>query len=326
MRRISLGIDTSNYKTSVAAVDAERNIICDLQQYLNVKKGERGLRQSVALFQHVNNLPKLLEEAFSLLRSKTGGNFEIDCISVSDKPRPIAGSYMPCFQAGLSAARSLSAAMDIPCRTFSHQEGHIEAVRYDSPLRQTSKFLAFHFSGGTSEALFTEENDCGDLQISIVGGSLDIAFGQVLDRVGVALGMDFPCGREMDDIARKTPCVMKKENFLPAIKCKDGQINLSGIETSCRRLLGQVETDRLIHMLFVRLAEAISDMIKQLSDLYGTKDILFAGGVSASSFIRNYLENSLKGFRICFGDPARSTDNAVGTALLGGKKQWRLNR
>ena len=50
-----LGIDTSNYKTSVAIVSCGGGIICNLQQYLSVKKGERGLRQSDALFQHVMN-------------------------------------------------------------------------------------------------------------------------------------------------------------------------------------------------------------------------------------------------------------------------------
>ena len=57
-----LGIDTSNYKTSIAVVDREKHIICDLRRFLTVKQGERGLRQSDALFQHIQNLPALMEE------------------------------------------------------------------------------------------------------------------------------------------------------------------------------------------------------------------------------------------------------------------------
>lgn len=320
MHRISLGIDTSNYKTSVAMVNQEGRILCNLQKYLEVKKGERGLRQSVALFQHVNNLPQLIEEAFSSLGG-TGTPAEIGCISVSARPRPVEGSYMPCFQAGLSSARQLAAALKVPCYTFSHQEGHIEAVRFGSPLEKSRRFISFHFSGGTTEALLAEEGSASwDLGITIVGGSKDLALGQVLDRTGVAMGMEFPCGQAMDHMVRGLEPTCPKDNLLPKIKCQDGLINLSGIETKCQRLLGQVPRQELTLMLFTRLAEAVADMSSQLSDIYNTKDILFAGGVSASRFIRDYLSKALAGLHICFGEPALCTDNAVGIALLGGKK------
>ena len=60
---LSLGIDTSNYKTSVAVTDRRGNILFDKRIFLTVKKGERGLRQSEALFQHTNRLPDILSEA-----------------------------------------------------------------------------------------------------------------------------------------------------------------------------------------------------------------------------------------------------------------------
>ncbi len=324
MRRISIGIDTSNYKTSVAAVDTEGNILCNLQQYLSVKKGERGLRQSVALFQHVNNLPDLLAQLFETLRA--AGEYTVDCIAVSEKPRTVEGSYMPCFQAGLSAAKSLAAALDVPCFFFSHQEGHIEAARFGTNLQNAPRFLSFHFSGGTSEGLLVSETDDGRFEISIEGGSKDLAFGQVLDRIGVALGMAFPCGQALDEIAlklQKEGGISPKENLLPVIKCKDGFINLSGIETCCQRLAETVEKERLAAMLFARLARAISEMTGQLSEKLGTEDVLFAGGVSASGYIRNELKKALPSLNLCFGDPVMCTDNAAGTALLGGKAIWR---
>ena len=123
MRRLSLGIDTSNYKTSVALTDQSGEILSNLQQYLTVKKGERGLRQSTALFQHVQNLPVLMKETFDALEKlRCEEETEIACVSVSEKPRPAEGSYMPCFLAGLSTAKSIAAALGVPCYTFSHQE------------------------------------------------------------------------------------------------------------------------------------------------------------------------------------------------------------
>ena len=68
--RFILGIDTSNYKTSVALTDMHQNVVCDLRKFLKVKQGEKGLRQSDALFQHVRNLPELFEE---LAGSADGG-------------------------------------------------------------------------------------------------------------------------------------------------------------------------------------------------------------------------------------------------------------
>jgi N6-L-threonylcarbamoyladenine synthase len=308
---VLLGIDTSNYKTSVAMVDTEGNIICNYQEFLDVKKGERGLRQSNALFQHVMKLPELLEKAM-----KQTDPASITAIAVSSRPRPVDGSYMPVFNAGVTSARTLSAALQIPVTYFSHQEGHIEAVKYYSVMKQEQKLICFHFSGGTSEALLVEESEKG-MDIDIIGGSKDLAFGQVLDRLGVALGMEFPSGQEMDEIALST--VMDKPNILPKIKCEDGYINLSGIETKCQRSIGQIPAEQLITMTFHRLAESIETMCRQLSKKYGMNKFLFAGGVSSSGYIRSYLQEKLSDYEICFGDPKLSTDNAVGIALLGGK-------
>lgn len=314
---VILGIDTSNYKTSVALVDKDGQILCNIQQYLEVKKGERGLRQSAALFQHVNNLPNLMEQAFEKLPKDA----EIAGVSYSAKPRPVEGSYMPVFNAGASAARSIAAALKVPVFSFSHQEGHIEAVKYYSEMKDCERFISFHFSGGTTEALLVEDG-----QIEIIGGSKDLAFGQVIDRTGVAMGLDFPCGEEMDKKACAAPKALtgdKKNNLLPKIKCPDGYINLSGLETKCQRTVGQVSDEELIVMLFNRISEGIADVTRQLAVKYDIKDILFAGGVSSSAYIRKKLSAELKELHICFGEPALSTDNAVGTAILGGYQVWR---
>lgn len=314
-KSLMLGIDTSNYKTSVALVDTEGNIICNYQEFLEVKKGERGLRQSNALFQHVMKLPDLIEAAMTQIEPA-----HIAGIAVSDKPRPVEGSYMPVFNAGVTTARTLGAALQIPITTFSHQEGHIEAVKHYSSMAAEEKLICFHFSGGTSEALLVDDHGGEGMDIEIIGGSRDLAFGQVLDRLGVALGMEFPSGQEMDQIACRT--AMEKPKILPKIKCQDGYINLSGIETKCQRSLGEAPDAQLIVQTFHRLAESIEAMTRQLAEKYEIQKFLFAGGVSSSQYIRTYLQEHLKDLEICFGDPKLSTDNAVGIALLGGKKLW----
>ena len=136
--RYVLGLDTSNYKTSVAITDDQGNIICDLRKFLKVKEGEKGLRQSDALFQHIRNLPQLLEEAVGSHR------YELSAIAYSSRPRPMENSYMPVFLAGESFGKAKSAALHVPAFEFSHQEGHIEAIKAFSGHRDREHVLACH--------------------------------------------------------------------------------------------------------------------------------------------------------------------------------------
>jgi len=148
-----LGIDTSNYKTSVALVDRDKNIICDMRRLLKVKQGERGLRQSDALFQHIKNMPELIEEMKREADRLCADGYEIETVACSSRPRPVKGSYMPVFLAGESCGRSIASVLNVPCLFFSHQEGHIEAVKAFSEMKDEEHVLACHFSGGTCEVL-----------------------------------------------------------------------------------------------------------------------------------------------------------------------------
>lgn len=313
--KLSLGIDTSNYKTSVAVVDGEGNILFNAQEFLDVKEGERGLRQSDAFFQHVKKLPHIISKAISDKEIRNN----IGCIAVSTRPRPVEGSYMPVFMAGESFAGVLASSLNVPGFEFSHQEGHIEAVRYYSPLNESDPFISFHFSGGTTEAILVNRKE---EIFEIVGGSRDLAYGQVLDRIGVSLGMSFPCGAEMDSITQGRSCQIKN-NHLTKIKVIDGYVNLSGIETQAQRLLDQVSSEEIIFELFQKLSSSILEMTIQLSEKHGINNFLYAGGVSSSAYIKHYLlSNKPHNLQLFFADSKLASDNAIGIALLGGKKIW----
>ena len=306
MSDLILGIDTSNYRTSAAIVNEKGEILCNHREPLEVPAGERGLRQSTAFFNHVQRLPDIMSEA---MKMRDG----IRAVAVSEKPRPREGSYMPCFTAGTACAREVAYALGVPLYMTSHQEGHIESVKFYSDLRDEEDIIFFHFSGGTTEAVYKGE---------IVGGTLDIALGQVLDRIGVRLGYAFPSGEQMDNVALMTE---ESSSFLKPIKVIDCRMNLSGIETQAIRKAEELtETggccDMLIRELFDRIGAAIKDMTLQLREKYGNRPVIFAGGVSSSEYIRNYLRNSLPGdMRYVFGAPELSGDNAVGVALIGVK-------
>jgi len=319
-RDLSLGIDTSNYKTSVAVVNNDGELVFNYQDFLEVKPGERGLRQSDAFFQHEKKLPLVLSEVLSdkSISSRIGS------VSCSTRPRPVEGSYMPVFTAGQGYAKVIATALEVPYYEFSHQEGHIEAIRFYSEMRNTNPLICFHFSGGTSEAVLVNDNE-----FRIVGGTKDIAYGQVLDRIGVSLGMSFPCGKEMDDICLKLVnessihTIVNENSVLTPIKVKEGFINLSGIETQAQMNIGKVSKEAIILEVFQKISKSIETMVNQLHDMYEINDFIFCGGVSSSKFVQNYLKENLPEYlNLAFGDSKYSSDNAIGIALLGGKNIW----
>ncbi|MCL1982648.1 MAG: hypothetical protein FWG53_06160 [Clostridiales bacterium] len=310
-----LGIDTSNYKTSVAVVSSSGETVLDLREPLAVKAGERGLRQSHALFQHLEALPRLIGEAVA----GKGGRFV--AVSVSTRPRPVDSSYMPVFKAGENIATVFSHALGIPIFRFSHQEGHIEAVKNSSSFKEKAKFLCYHLSGGTSELLAVDGG-----AIKIIGGTKDISFGQAIDRTGVLLGMPFPCGGAFDEISiRADGC----SSFLKAIPVDGLFINLSGIETQAARVIGSGlldgQKDMLVKEVISKIAAALVRLTENAVAETGIKDVLFAGGVSSSKYLHGALHDCFDGTEVAvdFGDQALSSDNAVGMAVLGVKQLWR---
>ena len=95
-----IGIDTSNYTTSIAFFDGEGGENCS--RLLPVRQGELGLRQSDAVFAHIKSLPELSGRLFSHIQKDA-----ITAVGVSTRPRAVEGSYMPCFMVGYSHAKLL---------------------------------------------------------------------------------------------------------------------------------------------------------------------------------------------------------------------------
>lgn len=294
-----LGIDTSNYTTSVAVVE-DKNIIYDKRLMLDVKLGERGLRQSEALFQHINNLPLLL---------KTSCIKNINAVCVSERPRPIEGSYMPVFKAGVSIAESISYALDIPLYKTSHQEGHIVAACSSIGFDYKS-FIAVHMSGGTTEIIHV---DTKPLKLEIIGGTKDISFGQLIDRIGVKMGLPFPSGRYIDELAIGNNSPIR----IPS-RVDGGYFNLSGQETHGLRYIksgyNQGEISFCVMQCIAKTLEKSLNNILEKIDL----PVILVGGVASSKFLREYFKK--KGYEnIFFSDSRYSSDNAVGTAYIGSK-------
>jgi N6-L-threonylcarbamoyladenine synthase len=307
-----LGIDTSAYTTSVALVSETGVVLADARKLLEVKPGERGLRQSEAFFQHVNALPERLKTAL-----ETANHPIPDAIAVSAAPREQEGSYMPVFQAGVRLAESLAAVLRIPLYPATHQDGHIMAGCLTHPDLLQKPFLTVHLSGGTTEILscrFVSHS----FQSELIGGTKDLSFGQLIDRVGVRLGLPFPAGKSLEALILEArdlkPC-----NF-PKVR-PEAWFNLSGLENKACGLLdtGNPPAD-VAAGLMDRLAQTLIDVIKAMDLDPEIRDILIIGGVASNLRLRSALETGLNELKsplfARYATVDFSSDNAIGVALI----------
>lgn len=306
-----VGIDTSNYTTSLALCDGEGRVLANLKAPLPVKEGERGLRQSDAVFAHVKNLPPLAQELSSVMRSLE--NARVCGIGYSATPRREEGSYMPCFLAGQVAASSMNVTADVPVCAFSHQEGHVMAALYSAGVADTlcaREFVAFHVSGGTTDVLYVHP-DGERFRIERIGTSLDLHAGQAVDRVGVAMGMKFPCGRELEALAAE--CTVKIPK--PRICVKGLDCHLSGLENLALSLYEKTGDKALVAAYTLDfIGETLCALTDEVRARYPDIPVVFAGGVMSNRRIQSMLGDRFA--NTYFSEPAFSADNAAGVALL----------
>lgn len=303
-----LGIDTSNYTTSAAVYSSDENKIYQAKKLLPVKKGELGLRQSDAVFHHTNQLPEMIEELFE--NSSVG---KISAVSASVRPRNAKGSYMPCFLCGEGLARSFAAVNKIPLYKTSHQIGHILAALYSANRLElvNRQFIAFHVSGGTTDCLFCQPDAENVLEISQIGSSLDLKAGQAVDRTGIMLGLEFPCGKELEKLAENSD-----KRFKMKIRLKDGNCCFSGVENKCRDMMKNGEKPQNIAAYCLDyIAGTILEMTSYAVGKYGELPLVFAGGVMSDMIIRQKIISRFP--EASFAAPEFSCDNAAGVAIYG---------
>ena len=314
--RVTLGFDTSCYTTSAAAVNEHGEVVATSRMLLPVKQGERGLRQSEAVFAHVRQMPLVMDD---LKKQLEGKQTEVVAVCASATPRDEEDSYMPVFTVGLGHARVLADVLGVPLYQTSHQQGHVAAglLGHQKP---EETFVALHLSGGTTELLACE-ND----HLSLIGGCADVHAGQVVDRIGVAMGLPFPAGPYLEKLAMNFEGAM--ESLMPVSMEKDGLIcHLSGVETRAQQWLkeGKMSQEKIAAEVFDVLARTVARLLVAACQKAHAKKALVVGGVASSTLLREQLQRRLAKQRVkidvLFGQPQFSADNAAGVAAIGMRK------
>ena len=308
--KVYLGIDTSNYTTSLAICNEDGKIIANIKKLLDVKDGEKGLRQSDAVFSHIKNLPILSSELASVME-----NCEIEAVGVSTTPRDVEGSYMPCFLVGRATAMTVAATHGAPVYEFSHQAGHIMAALYSCAMDNDlidKEFIAFHVSGGTTEALYVKPNG-NTFAVDIIGATADISAGQAIDRAGVMMGLKFPCGKELEKLANTYEGKLPK----PKICVKGSECNLSGLENIAEKLYKETNDKAYVAAYVLNfVSQTLIAITENIRTNHPTIPIVYAGGVMSNKLLQS---NLAKYENTYFATPEFSADNAAGIALLARK-------
>ena len=294
-----LGIDTSNYTTSAAAFDGRDGV--NRSRLLDVAPGQLGLRQSDALFSHVKRLPVLMEQLFSAVSPG-----EIQAVAVSTRPRAVEGSYMPCFLAGVAVAKSLAAALGVPCHEVSHQQGHVAAALWSAGRMDLmdKPHLAWHLSGGTTELLsITPEGK--NVRAEKIGGTSDISAGQIMDRTGKLLALPFPAGKALDQLSQGVDVKPFR------VKTQGLTFSLSGLENQVAAFYQRTNSPEETAAFAVSsVCDVVLRTTREAQKQYPGLEVVFSGGVASNVTLRRVC-----GFGV-FAAPQFSTDNAMGVAVL----------
>ena len=297
-----IGIDTSNYTTSIAYFDGLEGENCS--KLLPVRQGELGLRQSDAVFAHIKSLPELSGRLFSHIQWQ-----QITAVGVSTRPRAVEGSYMPCFMVGYSHAKLISDMLSIPLVEVSHQQGHVAASLWSAGQMELmdQPHLAWHLSGGTTELLLVEPEG-KNVRCTKIGGTTDISAGQLIDRTGQLLELPFPSGKHLDALSQESTM---KDVF--KVKCSNMCFSLSGVQNKVQQFHATHNQSAETAAYTLRcVAKAVFLASEQALKAYPGLPIVFSGGVASNSMLRQVLQP----LKPVFSPPQFATDNAMGVAVL----------
>lgn len=306
-----LGIDTSCYTSSLACVSLEGEVLLNKQVLLELADGTRGLQQSKAIFNHLKNLPSITSELKSTIDKP-----ELVAVCSSVKPRPQKDSYMPVFVLSQSLGQVIANINNVPYYESTHQENHIMSGLYRLGGFKAKHFLVVHLSGGTTELLDVRVHNHG-FDIDMIGSSLDLHAGQFVDRIGVSLGLPFPSGPHLEELANN-----ELESYDIKYYVKGLNISFSGPETHIQRqIVKGLDSRKIARGVYISLIKTLGKWLINAVKKGYPRDVLLVGGVSSSRIIREGLraDSGIKneGLSLYFADPQLSKDNALGTALIG---------
>ena len=304
---LTMGIESSCDETSVAIVKNGREIlsnIIDTQIPIHEKYG--GVVPEIASRNHIEAISRVYKKALEEAKVDIS---EISAITVTYGPGLVGALLV-----GLSYAKAISFANNIPLVGVNHIEGHI-AANYLTYKELEPPFLCVMMSGGNTQIIYVKDYT----KFEVLGKTRDDAIGEAFDKVARVVGLGYPGGPKVDKLAKEgKPCIeLPKTHFSEETL----DFSFSGIKTAVINLHHK-KPDINKADLCASFEKYVTDILVQNSlkaaNELGTKTIALAGGVSANSYIRKeFLKLENDGYKIYYPEPILCTDNAAMIASAG---------
>lgn len=309
---IVLGVETSCDETSVAVVKDGKEVLSNVV-FSQIKLHEQygGVVPEVASRHHVQKIIYVFDEALN----KAGVSpQDIDLVAVTGRPGLI-GSLL----VGIVASKAFAASHDIPYIEVNHLTGHIYANYIESEF--SFPLLALLVSGGHTELILMKEH----YDFEVLGQTLDDAVGEAYDKVGRVMGLPYPAGVYVDNLAiANTPTY---ELPLVYLNKNDYNFSFSGLKSAVLNLINQnkmknieIDVPGLAASFQESVTKVLVDKTIWAAREHNVKHIVVAGGVAANKGLRSLMQKRIAeelGVKLTFPSMKYCTDNAAMIAVSG---------
>lgn len=301
---IILGIESSCDETSIAVVKDGKEILSNnISSQIAIHKEYGGVVPEIASRQHIKNIATVLEE--SLTEAKITLD-DVDCIAVTYAPGLIGALLV-----GISFAKGLSYAKNIPIVPVHHIKGHIYANFLEHDV--TLPCISLVVSGGHTNIIHIDEEH----NFTNIGETLDDAVGESCDKVARVLGLGYPGGPLIDKMYYQG-----NRNFLKITKPKVSKydFSFSGIKTAIINYDNQMKMkneeykkEDLAASFLGTVVDILCEKTLAAAIEKNVKTIMIAGGVAANSLLRSQLTKQAEenGIKVIYPSMKLCTDNAA---------------
>ena len=302
-----LGIDTSCDETAAAVVTDGKEILSNIiSSQIDLHRQYGGIVPELASRKHVESINYIVDQAMN----ESGTKFDdIGAIAVTNRPGLIGALLV-----GVAAAKSLAYANSLPLLGINHIEGHIYAnfmVHDDLPFPH----VCLTVSGGHTLLVKVHAG----WRYEILGGTLDDAAGEAYDKVAQYLGLGFPGGKVIDDLAKQgDPMAIQFPR--PMLDSGDYRFSFSGIKTAVRYYVEKAKSSGTmppIEDIAASFQAAVVDVLVRktvrAAREKGAKAITLTGGVAANSRLRASMSNAAQslGAKVYYPPINLCTDNGA---------------
>ena len=301
-----MGIESSCDETSVAIVKNGREVLSNvINSQIKIHEEYGGVVPEIASRCHTEVINQIMKEALE----KAGVTLDnIDAISVTHGPGLVGALLV-----GVSYAKGLSFATGKPLVPVNHIEGHI-AGNYITHKDLKPPFLCLIISGGHTHLVKVIDYN----EFEILGKTRDDAVGEAFDKVARVVGLGYPGGPKVDNLAKEGTANIK----LPVTHFDNLDFSFSGIKTAVINLNHKdpnINKADLCASFQAAVTEMLTSNVRKAIKEFNTDKIVIAGGVSRNSYIRSSFDNLAKelNINVYYPEPILCTDNAAMIAAMG---------